>query len=586
MRRAAPISGLLLLLLPAGLAGAGEPTAAPAWRLHPSEVIHYERRAVTRKDGAEQLGGAHRHTLYGHDIRDEGQYRPVTPLRADLPMLLGMWLPGSGAGETKEKFSIAFPKIIPVRFKGRTRVVETTTGTHELAGEWRFASRGSGERTDTHEIQKGRATVVSTFDRTRGHVVHARIDLTYRYVKLKASSAEKPTVIAATWDIRAKRRYAFRHDGFQAEVDKAIDKGVAYLKTLQIADGEAHAASYTPHGNHRIGSTALAILTLAACDVPRDDPSIRRALDWLLTQQPARTYDRALCLMALDKVYTPAGEHERLVRGEQARPRRELTKAERRWCLEIADALVHSASSPGSWGYPSTSRRSLLKFDTSNSQYAVLGMRAAANLGYRIEEGTWLGVIRHFKLVRERDPPSGAVRLVRKGEAVHDDGRYADTQKPVSVKAAGGFRYSTLENAKHPWGSMTCAGIACLAIARDALARMKSPKLNARLEREVRELMDGGWAWLEAHWGMDRHPEKPQNDWFFYYLYSLERAAVLDGVRRVGLKDWYFEGAVQLILRQGANGRWDHGGGSDLAETCFALLFLKRATAPLVTTGD
>ncbi|MDJ0976320.1 MAG: hypothetical protein QNJ98_17800 [Planctomycetota bacterium] len=586
MHRAAPVLVVLLLLLPAGIATAKETAAPPAWRLHPSEVIHYERRVVTTKDGKEALSGPHRLTLYGHDLRAEGQYRPVTLERADLPMILAMWLPGAAKAETKHKVDLVFPKVIPLRLKGKTRVVSSTAEAHELAGEWTFQSRGSGERTDTHEIKKGRAAVTATFDRTQGHVVHARVDLAYRYVKLKASSAEKPTRVKTLFDIRVKRRYPFRYEGFQADVDKAIDKGVAYLKTLQIKDGEEHAPSYVPHGKHRIGSTALAVLTLAACDVPRDDPTIRKALDWLLTQEPKRTYDRAICLMAFDKAYTPKGEHAALARGKQKRPRRDLTQAERRWCRTVADDLLSSGSSPGFWGYPSNSRRSLLKFDTSNSQYAVLGMRAAANLGFPIDESQWLGVVRYFKQLRERGPVPGAVRLVRKGEAVHDDGRYADTVKPKPVKAAGGFRYSTLEGSKRPWASMTCAGIACLAIARNALARMGSPKLNAALDKEIRQLMDGGWAWMEAHWGVDRHPEKPRNNWFFYYLYSLERAAVLDGVRRVGLKDWYFEGAVQLILRQGGKGNWDYGGGSDIAETCFALLFLKRATSPLVTTGD
>jgi hypothetical protein len=95
----------------------------------------------------------------------------------------------------------------------------------------------------------------------------------------------------------------------------------------------------------------------------------------------------------------------------------------------------------------------------------------------------------------------------------------------------------------------------------------------------------GGWAWLDQHWGVDRHPEKRGGEWLLYYLYSLERAGVLDGVKRVGGKDWYFEGATELLARQAENGSWSEVGADELAGTCFALLFLKRATAPL-TPGD
>lgn len=577
---------LLVTLMPLGAASAKDKPQPLQWKLHPSELIHYEQRQRTMKDGKESVSGWSRKTVFGHDIRADGQYAPVTPYRADLPMMLGLWVPIAKQGETKWKVDLVFPKTIATRFKGKTRVDRVEGSLQHLVGEWTFARRGTGERGDTHELRKGTASVAAVYDEAAGHITEARVVLQYRRMKLKGSSADKPEQFDRVFEIRLKKRYAFRYDGFQKAVDAAIDKGVAYLKTLQVKEGEEHAHTFKPHGAHRIGSTALAVFTLAACGVPREDPAIQHALEWLLTQDPQRTYDRALCVMAFDKVFTPKDEHERLSRGKQKHPKRDLSKAQMDWCRNVADDLIRSASSPGSWGYPTTNRRALLKFDTSNSQYAVLGMRAAMNLGVPVDEGKWLGVIRHFRLVRERDPEPGAVRLVRKGDAVHDDGRYADTHPPEKVKAAGGFAYGTLDGHKHPWSSMTCAGIACLAIARNALQRMKSPKLNPGLKREVHEMMLGGWAWLEAHWGMDRHPEKPGNNWYFYYLYSLERAAVLGGVRRVGLKDWYFEGAMQLILRQGSKGNWDYGGGSDIAETCFGLLFLKRATSPLVTTGD
>jgi hypothetical protein len=53
----------------------------------------------------------------------------------------------------------------------------------------------------------------------------------------------------------------------------------------------------------------------------------------------------------------------------------------------------------------------------------------------------------------------------------------------------------------------------------------------------------------------------------------------------VGGKDWYFEGATQLIARQRKNGSWNEGGRLDIVETCFALLFLKRATAPITPSS-
>ena len=70
--------------------------------------------------------------------------------------------------------------------------------------------------------------------------------------------------------------------------------------------------------------------------------------------------------------------------------------------------------------------------------------------------------------------------------------------------------------------------------------------------------------------------------WHIYYLYGLERIGMLYGTDRIGSHDWYDEGAAWLIKHQADNGSW-----RNVPDTCFAILFLRRATAPLpgVATG-
>jgi len=190
-------------------------------------------------------------------------------------------------------------------------------------------------------------------------------------------------------------------------------------------------------------------------------------------------------------------------------------------------------------------------------------------------------VIQYFGQVRERKGRRGTVRLVHEGDGAGEGESVAATR----VSSVAGFRYSTLDSYPTAWGSMTCAGIASLAIARDQLVRLKGGPLPPRRAREIEDLMLSGWGWLDRHWTIDRHPLKPRNGWYYYYLYNLERAGVLTRVRLVGGKDWYFEGAVQLLARQKKNGSWNEHGGGNITETCFALLFLKRATAPLTPSG-
>jgi hypothetical protein len=89
--------------------------------------------------------------------------------------------------------------------------------------------------------------------------------------------------------------------------------------------------------------------------------------------------------------------------------------------------------------------------------------------------------------------------------------------------------------------------------------------------------------------------------WQYYWLYGLERAGVLAGVTHVGNHDWYLEGARYLLEARRDDGSWiggpaleggarEDGVGPDaptanLLDTCFALLFLKRATSKVDRGG-
>jgi hypothetical protein len=67
----------------------------------------------------------------------------------------------------------------------------------------------------------------------------------------------------------------------------------------------------------------------------------------------------------------------------------------------------------------------------------------------------------------------------------------------------------------------------------------------------------------------------------YYFLWSLERVCVALDLEKISGKDWYTWGAEILVVNQRADGMWlgdyAQGGGEDTADTCFALLFLRRA---------
>jgi hypothetical protein len=136
--------------------------------------------------------------------------------------------------------------------------------------------------------------------------------------------------------------------------------------------------------------------------------------------------------------------------------------------------------------------------------------------------------------------------------------RLADPDAAVtssrSLQRANGWTYHEMKDngeLRPVRGSMTCAGITGLAICRAAIQDqldMKRPKLLAESDRARAD----GFAWLAHHLSVRHHPGElaHQQQWFYYYLYGLERAASLSGVALIQDRDWYFEGAMVLVLAQ------------------------------------
>ncbi len=133
-------------------------------------------------------------------------------------------------------------------------------------------------------------------------------------------------------------------------------------------------------------------------------------------------------------------------------------------------------------------------------------------------------------------------------------------------------------------GSMTASGVAALCIAKSELEADK--RAWAARQQEVNQAIRDGCAWLAKHWTVAANPTAIRGqtlNWKYYYLYGVERAGVLAGTYRFGRNDWWDGGAGHLLGEQEDPGSWpEEPGLSSFCTTCFALLFLKRATIPLV----
>ncbi|MHC4606700.1 MAG: VWA domain-containing protein [Planctomycetota bacterium] len=172
--------------------------------------------------------------------------------------------------------------------------------------------------------------------------------------------------------------------------------------------------------------------------------------------------------------------------------------------------------------------------DNSVTQFAILGLHAAARCGHEIPAVTWE---RCLKTMKER----------------HE-------------KELGGWGYGIGETT----GSMTCAGVCTIALCRHYLGKGK-PLEDEHLQK--------GLAWLGKNFTVEKNP--PEEDWHLYYMYSLERTGVFCATEFFGDHEWYAQGAKWFVENQAENGSWSGRRESEILGTGFALLFLTRATAPV-----
>lgn len=154
-----------------------------------------------------------------------------------------------------------------------------------------------------------------------------------------------------------------------------------------------------------------------------------------------------------------------------------------------------------------------------------------------------------------------------------------------------GFRFRATQNPDGGWGyqpgkestpPMTCVGMLGLAMSLATIPELPKAAPRDAAGRIILEdpQLQRGLARIAASIG---HPvEDPTGVRMqsAYYLWSVERMAMLYGLAKIGGKDWYGWGAQILLTNQGLDGSWNGGGyhGSDaILDTCFAVLFLRRS---------
>ena len=346
----------------------------------------------------------------------------------------------------------------------------------------------------------------------------------------------------------------------QREIDQAIRKGAEYLKTAPSTGGWLHA-----------NCDELILLTMIHAGIPETNPKFEEYLRHCLQAPLEKTYKVALLAMALEELDAsgyqmkiaqcaaflldnqaangqwlygkpvdlknyPFVEREKKTASDGGKPAgaREFGPTVRERKKPSKAIVVPQTRHEGESG------------DNSNSQYAALGLRACFDANIKLPADA-LHLARKWWV--ESQWPDDTEAKVGKG-AVNSGGDTTRVQG-WSYKKPGD------EGQKAPYHAMTAGAIGATVIIEYMLGRDFKKDAVTR----------AGVNWIAKNYAVNSN---------LYYMYALERAGMIYGTEMMGTHKWYPEGAKVLIETQGANGAW----GSTV-DTCFAILFLKRATRAL-----
>ena len=324
----------------------------------------------------------------------------------------------------------------------------------------------------------------------------------------------------------------------EKKVLDAIDRGLKYLYKTQNVDGTWDTKHLRQHPG---GTASLVLLTALSGGADIQTPQLQRALEYIKGVSPETAYSRAMRAMAYARI--PGNEYT--VR----------TQADAAW-------LVKQQRTTGGWGYgpahPTTKLRGDWT-DASNSQLIVLALRDAANRGAPIPLETWQRAMKYWDNSQNSDGGWG----------------YEPPGK-MGIRLRGSS-----------YGSMTAAGVATfLVFAQTRGLIVGAAPGEATAEPES---LAEGLAWLADNYAISEIPKwswGKREEWLYYYLFCLARVVEDSGRRTLNKHDIPKEITAFVLANQRRDGSWDTAktidAKGDAIHTCFALLTLLKASAPVM----
>lgn len=376
---------------------------------------------------------------------------------------------------------------------------------------------------------------------------------------------------------------------FRAAVQEALKKGTARLREhLKNPDGgETSPQPDDGPNSFHSGRLALGLLALVKGGVPKDDEVVQKGLASLRKRTLIDTYSLGNALMLMDALHGGAGGGAEGIGKGAAAPKRNLPAEDMALVRKWAERLLANLDTRGDptqllrFNYTAGDR-----FDNSVNQYGLLGMYAAQQCGVELPPTAWQAAANGV-LASQADGGEKLVidltdfKTLREMQADPDFVRTGT--RPTSRVRGWSYEEGRFNGEPAPtWGGMTCSGITGLAICEAGMVAQDGGKRSKSLA-EIRRAREDGFAWLAKHLTVRHQPGDlhRQHHWLYYYLYGLERAAMLSGVALIQGRDWYFEGATMLVFAQQPDGGWPgqpHHESEAIYRDAMAILFLKQGT--------
>jgi hypothetical protein len=402
----------------------------------------------------------------------------------------------------------------------------------------------------------------------------------------------------------------------QEAINKAVEKGAKWILEKINEEVPRYYNSYVrmagANQKHHDPNTVdeLALYALLHSGVDPKHPEVVKLLDSITTRTFERTYVTAIRAQAFHK-YDPVllKDHIRnaaqflidnqsqqgywgygkaiklpTVSRAEVTPDPKMTYSGPRGSSSSDDDPFMKSAKPG-WGRGNTTSRPRIQLsrqgwgqatDNSNSQYAILGLAACMAAGYA--------------------PPSDLLSLSERWWTVQqnaDGGWNYRNHQPTQQTAPGTVNRPS--RVMKSYLSMTAGGVSSLCIILRAKGATQ-PELDRRVQAGIQWLaknLDFGGNNLSLGGSSHR----------YYAIYSVERAGALANTDWFGDKAWFKEGADWLLANQRKDGSWGgielqpavaarqqaaqpqfNDDGRRIADTAWALLFLRRATRGITKT--